>query len=522
VSPLPAQPDGDIQGTYVGDYDYGSAILGKQVTSWADGRVAINSTSQQDAFTDRELVGFSVTTTDPQCGSLVTGTAPTDFVVDLSDPADPSTVQASDFTVNGTPADSDTLNGDNTEITFHFNSSPVTPGVNTMHIAAGAIHQASNNDPILEFDCTFRYTQVQLAVTDTDPPVGGTFTPPAPSTYNYVVNWNAAVDESSVQDTDLQLSGNAGGTVTGHSFSNGDTTITFTLSIPFGGSLTAHIAAGAITDTDGNPNADFSGNYTVSGCPPSQYVITEGTDTIVPGTTDTGNHQDDGDTLVPLPFTFQLYDQTYNAVNVSSNGRVDFVCVNEAGGYVSACLPPPPNQCPYDYTIFGVWQDLMTLTTNSGCSTWANGCGIFTTVEGTAPNRIFDIEWHAVLFFDTTQAVNFEVRLFEGDPNLKFEVVYGAVSPNGTTHPYVGGVQGNSGAGFFTQDFCGATPPQNVSRTYEIPPCASPTPTPTPGTPTPTPTPGTPTPTPTATPTATPAHSATPRPRPTPHPRPTP
>jgi hypothetical protein len=240
----------------------------------------------------------------------------------------------------------------------------------------------------------------------------------------------------------------------------------------------------------------------------------------VPGTDDTGNHIDDGDTLVPLPFSFQLYDQTYNAVNVNSNGRLDFVCVNELGGYVSACLPPPPNQCPYDFTIFGLWQDLMTVTTNAACSTWANGCGIFTTVEGTPPNRIFDIEWHAALFFDTTQAVNFEVRLFEGDPNLKFEIVYGAVSPNGTSHPYVGGVQGNSGAGFFTQDFCGATPPQNVSRTYEIPPCASPTPTPTPGTPTPTPTPTTPTPTPTVTPTATPRVTPTPRPRPTPHPRP--
>ena len=94
---------------------------------------------------------------------------------------------------------------------------------------------------------------------------------------------------------------------------NGNMTTEFTLNIPFGGSLTAHIAAGAITDADGNPNADFSGNYTVAGCPPSQYTITEGTDTIVPGDTDTGNHSDDGDTPVTLPFSFQLYDQTYNA-----------------------------------------------------------------------------------------------------------------------------------------------------------------------------------------------------------------
>src|SRR6266403_2037231 len=120
VTPLPEQPDPGIQPTYAGDYDYGSAITTKHVTSWTDGRVTISGVSQQDAFTDRDLVGFAVTTADPACGSLVTGTAPTDFVIDLSDPADPSTVQASDFTVNGTPADSFTLNGDNTQITFTF------------------------------------------------------------------------------------------------------------------------------------------------------------------------------------------------------------------------------------------------------------------------------------------------------------------------------------------------------------------------------------------------------------------
>jgi len=269
VSPLPAQPDPGIVSVYVGDYDYGSAIATKHLTSWADGRVTISSQSQQDAFTDRDLVGFAVTTADPACGSLVTGTAPTDFVIDLSDPADPSTVQATDFTVNGTPADTANLSNGNQTIDFIFNSSPVTPGENTMHIPAGAIHQASNGDPILEFNCTFRYGQQQLAVTDTDPPVGGTFTPPAPGTYDYLVNLNMAADPSSVQDSDLQLSGNAGATVTGHTLENGDATIHFTLNIAFGGSLTAHIAGGAITDTFGNPNADFSGKYTVAGCPPN-------------------------------------------------------------------------------------------------------------------------------------------------------------------------------------------------------------------------------------------------------------
>ena len=70
VTPLPEQPDPGIQPTYAGDYDYGSAIASKHMTSWTDGRVTISGVSQQDAFTDRDLVGFSVTTADPACGSL--------------------------------------------------------------------------------------------------------------------------------------------------------------------------------------------------------------------------------------------------------------------------------------------------------------------------------------------------------------------------------------------------------------------------------------------------------------------
>ena len=124
VTPLPGQPDPGIQPTYAGDYDYGSAIASKHMTSWTDGRVTISGQSQQDAFTDRDLVGFSVTTADPACGSLVIGTAPTAFTVDLSDPVDPSTVQASDFTVNGTPADNFTLSNGNATIEFTFNASP--------------------------------------------------------------------------------------------------------------------------------------------------------------------------------------------------------------------------------------------------------------------------------------------------------------------------------------------------------------------------------------------------------------
>src|SRR5437660_3995612 len=237
VSPLPAQVDPGIQPTYAGDYDYGSALLTKHVTSWTDGRVAISGQSQQDAFTDRELVGFAVTTTDPACGSFVIGTAPSDFVINLSDAVVANTVQATDFTVNGTPASSFTLGNSNTQITFSFSSTPVVQGENTMHIPAGAFNRASDNQPNFEFLCTFRYGTAQLMETTTNPPVNGTFTPPAPGTYTYDVNWNMAVDPTSVQTSDLTLTGNVGATVTNVTVTG--STTTFTLNIQFGGSMTA-------------------------------------------------------------------------------------------------------------------------------------------------------------------------------------------------------------------------------------------------------------------------------------------
>src|SRR4030095_3234925 len=84
-SPLPLQGDPGIQPTYAGDYDYGSAILTKHLTSWVDGRNAITGNSQQDAYTDRDLVGFAVTTTTPACNSVIS-TQPVDFVINLTDP----------------------------------------------------------------------------------------------------------------------------------------------------------------------------------------------------------------------------------------------------------------------------------------------------------------------------------------------------------------------------------------------------------------------------------------------------
>src|SRR5205807_1180686 len=83
--------------------------------------------------------------------------------------------------------------------------------------------------PVADFTCTFCYAVTPLMVTSTVPAVGGNFTPPAPGTYNYDVNFNQAVDPASVQDSDLTVSGNSAPSVTGHILINGNTTVRFTL-----------------------------------------------------------------------------------------------------------------------------------------------------------------------------------------------------------------------------------------------------------------------------------------------------
>ena len=282
----------------------------------------------------------------------------------------------------------------------------------------------------------------------------------------------------------------------------------------FGGSVTKNVPGGAITKQVGNPDQTFTESHTVQSC---QYAITQGTDGIVPGDTDIGNHCDGCDTFVPLPFNFQLYGTTFTGVNVGDNGRLDFVNVNEPGGYITACLPAPPGYftgLPYDNTLFALWQDMRTDVPGDGCDSFSSGCGIFTSVTGSAPNRIFNIEWRTVLYWDETAPQNFEVRLYENDPNGRFDVIFATLTPpviGPLERAWVSGVQGNGSQGFYTEDFCICwpdPPPQNQSRTYMLTPCATPTPTAT-ATSTPRPTP-------------TPRGSPLPRVRPTPHPRPSP
>jgi plastocyanin len=223
-------------------------------------------------------------------------------------------------------------------------------------------------------------------------------------------------------------------------------------------------AAGSVTYTFPScPTPTVTGTpptATPTPCGGNNYLIASGTATIVPGTTDIGNHTDEGQTTLTLPFTVQLYDLSFTSLAVESNGKVQF----QAGpiGFTNSCLPVSG----LTYTVYPYWDDLRTDPA---------GSGIFTSVTGVAPNRIFNIEWRTTYFIGGGTA-NFELRLYEGQN--RFDIVYGTLTQGNTSA--TSGVQRDGT--FFMQYFCnGIGGAATGSVTYTFPgacPTATATPNP--------------------------------------------
>src|SRR5439155_9081841 len=120
----------------------------------------------------------------------------------------------------------------------------------------------------------------------------------------------------------------------------------------------------------------------------------------------------------------------------------------------------------------------------------------YTSVSGSAPNRIFNIEWRAT-YAGAGGSANFEARLYEGQN--RFDLVYGAVDQGGSGATV--GVQRDP-ISLYTQFECN-TPNSlqpGLQLAFTQPVCGTPAPTNTP----------TSSNTPTVTPTATPTASCTP------------
>ncbi len=192
----------------------------------------------------------------PVAQSILAG-APSSFTLNFTDAINAATLNASDLTVNGIPATSVSYSPGSTSATFNFTTTPVTAnGLQTMAVASGAFTRASDANPVQDFLASFRYDPVKLTVSSTTPASGSQ---QAPSLTSFDVNFNEAVLPASVSTNDLRLST---GYATAFTLLNGNTTVRYTLiGLDAESTFTATIIDGAITDVDGNGNAEFVGSY---------------------------------------------------------------------------------------------------------------------------------------------------------------------------------------------------------------------------------------------------------------------
>jgi subtilisin family serine protease/methionine-rich copper-binding protein CopC len=207
-----------------------------------------------NAFKALSAVGMAVKSSTPVPGSVLFS-QPVEFVVNFSFSYAPASVDASDFTVNGIPADSFVLTDSDT-VTFRFNSTPVGPqGQYTMAMAFGAVNRLLDDLELNAWSETFRYDADALTVTSTLPADGATVSLPFTT---LTLNFNEAIDPDSVDAADFRLSQ---GAVTGVTVVDSDTVELALVNIVKEGTLTFTIPAGRITDTFGNPNVAYSGTY---------------------------------------------------------------------------------------------------------------------------------------------------------------------------------------------------------------------------------------------------------------------
>ena len=129
----------------------------------------------------------------------------------------------------------------------------------------------------------------------------------------------------------------------------------------------------------------------------------------IDATNDTQLYQDDGTIEIPLPFPVTFYGTPYASINASSNGNLQFDSSN--GSFLNACLDETPVADMGDM-IAPFWDDLNLSFFGF----------LETELVGTAPERIFVIEWDDVPRFgdDDSDRVTFEVQFFEESGDIVF------------------------------------------------------------------------------------------------------
>lgn len=149
---------------------------------------------------------------------------------------------------------------------------------------------------------------------------------------------------------------------------------------------------------------------------------------------------------VALPFTFNFNGVPYNAVHISSNGFLALGAPLDTSDvyYSNSLSAGPVNSAASGVAVRPIiaplWDDLDEQATTN----------IIYTTQGTAPNRVFIVQWSNALWTwqATSASVSFQVKLYEGTNVIRFHyrpINAGTVSTGASAS--VGLADGPTGSG---------------------------------------------------------------------------
>ncbi len=149
----------------------------------------------------------------------------------------------------------------------------------------------------------------------------------------------------------------------------------------------------------------------------SEAAATFTTITATAGVTTDFTSGDDAVTgAITIPFSFTYKGVAYTTCKVSTNGFLTMGAATTPG--VSVYTPVSDATASYNTAISAVGTDLVSTIRHN--------------TTGTAPNRVFVVEWYDAYRFNVSSAehLNFQVRLYETTNVV--EIVFGAVSTSNT------------------------------------------------------------------------------------------
>lgn len=154
-----------------------------------------------------------------------------------------------------------------------------------------------------------------------------------------------------------------------------------------------------------------------------------------------GFQQDDNRSFpVALGFDFWYDGVRYTEVSISTNGYIDFSASTNQGG---------PTSAPYGYangqfsnpsgTLNAIAPFYDDQTTQGGSDPLGNS--IRSVMTGTAPNRVFTIEWNDMaVYLNTTPSLTYQVKLYEFTGVIEFH--YSTMSQGTANFSYTCGING--------------------------------------------------------------------------------